>query len=269
MSVMRWRRAVIGAAFCAFLVAGCALGPLPVERAGALPAPAAAQVATAELPAASPGVPPAASLTPAMLNTITAPPLQLTASSTAVSAAPVEMSLPDGVILPAINLYRFNAKLPAGNAVRAGADLNGDGVPEAVVLMTEPQCITTGCPLLVFLATQQGYRVVSRTDGVRLPVKVAGESSEGWRDLIVAGADGQSRRLRFATKGYPTLAAAERDDPAALPPGAVYETLLATTDPTLAPVGSWLPDVKQPRGVPVSGFMVPRGGDKEEAAPGQ
>ncbi len=164
-----------------------------------------------------------------------AAPLKLTAELAPSAATPMEMSIADAQIGPAISLYRFNAKLPAGGALKSGADLNGDGVAEALVLLTDGACLTTtGCPLVVFQMTPVGFRPVSRTIAVRPPVRGGAGASGGWRDIIVNGADGRARLLRFNADGYPaTTAAAELELP-----GAVSEMLISATDPSLTPAGS-------------------------------
>jgi hypothetical protein len=194
-------------------------------------------------------------------------PIALTAALPA--AAPVEMSIADGLITPAINLHRFNAKLPAGTALKAGADLNGDGVPEAVVLMTEPVCLAQGgCPLVVFQQTGAGYRAISQTAHVLPPIGSTAEVSQGWRDLVVSDAGGQRRRLAFTASGYP----ADSQSGIELAANAPAEILISSTDPSVASPEQWSTRVNnaaQPNAQQVASFMVPLGADKEEGKAGQ
>lgn len=158
-------------------------------------------------------------------------------SPTVTNRAPaVEMALSDTQILPAINLYRFKNKLEKGPVQRAGADLDGDGSAEALVYLDGPDCASTGCPLVVFAPAAQGYRAVSRIDGVVLPVAVAGEATAGWRDLIVGTATGQPVRLMRAQNGYPKAIMDGIAVPREL--AAASERVLGTTDPSIAPAAS-------------------------------
>ncbi|MGD9868272.1 MAG: hypothetical protein AB7U38_09780, partial [Hyphomicrobiales bacterium] len=100
----------------------------------------------------------------------------------------------------------------------AGADLNGDGGPEAVVLFEgRDWCASTGCSLAVFRREDQGFRIVSRTVRVRGPITASSNFTLGWRDLLVwtGGGAAPIRRvqLRFTSDGYASNALLEPDVP--------------------------------------------------------
>ncbi len=83
--------------------------------------------------------------------------------------------------------YVINKRKKSGSYESAGADLDGDGVPEALVYFTDEQwCGVTGCALVVFRKDARGYRAISRTIRVRPPVLVEAGATNGWRNLIVA-----------------------------------------------------------------------------------
>jgi hypothetical protein len=91
-------------------------------------------------------------------------------------------------------------------------DLNGDGAADALVsLESASWCGSGGCTLLVFEAITDADEVaelgafrpaaeISLTHG---PVVVAPTSTEGWADLLVQNADGQTSRLQFDGETYP------------------------------------------------------------------
>ncbi len=90
----------------------------------------------------------------------------------------------------------------------AQVDLNGDGTPEAISYVAGPMvCGTGGCPLLVFAAGPDGYRLVSRSSVVQPPVRLAPRSSNGWRNLVVGigggGLAAGNAELKFDGKTYP------------------------------------------------------------------
>jgi putative lipoprotein len=66
-------------------------------------------------------------------------------------------------------------------------DLNGDGRPDALVLLENPMyfCGTGGCTMLVFQGTPSGFQFVSSSTLIRGPVLVSETNTRGWRDLIV------------------------------------------------------------------------------------
>ncbi|MBL8447165.1 MAG: MliC family protein, partial [Zoogloeaceae bacterium] len=90
----------------------------------------------------------------------------------------------------------------------ASVDLNGDQRPEWVVHVVGPMaCGTGGCPTLVFTPQGAGYRLINTINVSRPPVRVAAQSSHGWRDLIVhiGGGGGKAGdvALAFDGRAYP------------------------------------------------------------------
>jgi hypothetical protein len=111
----------------------------------------------------------------------------------------------------AIERYRLTKQRGVSKVDFAGADLNGDGRAEAIVLFDgEDWCVQTGCSLVIFQQEETGYRPVSHVTRARLPVLIGPESNFGWRDLMVQTGGGpapiKTVRLGFTGKGYPNNA---------------------------------------------------------------
>lgn len=145
-----------------------------------------------------------------------AAPVQLARGGAPSAGASVRRNLNETEVRRAIERYRINKKRAPGPYQLAGADLNGNGKAEAVVLFGgEDWCARTGCSMAVFVVGEFGYRPSFRTVRVRGPVRVADISSNGWRDLIVStgggGAPIRRVRLKFVTNGYPRNAMLEPD----------------------------------------------------------
>lgn len=106
----------------------------------------------------------------------------------------------------AIERYLLNSGgKPATHKV-AGADLDGDGRPEAIVYLEgDDWCVTTGCTLVIMRDGTTGLKAVSVTKRARLPVAIAGDATVGWRDLLVrTGIAGTTRlvTLKFNGSAY-------------------------------------------------------------------
>jgi putative lipoprotein len=90
----------------------------------------------------------------------------------------------------------------------ASVDLNGDSIPEAVLLITDLRyCGTGGCTLVVMIREAGHLKVISWSTISREPFCVAAERSNGWRSLIVRVAGGGFAAfdaiLRFDGARYP------------------------------------------------------------------
>lgn len=111
----------------------------------------------------------------------------------------------------AVERYRLTKQRSAAAINFAGADLNGDGRPEALVLFSGTDwCVQTGCSLVVFQEEETGYRPVSHITRAQPPVLIGPEANFGWRDLMVRTGGGpapvKTARLGFTGKGYPANA---------------------------------------------------------------
>ncbi len=61
--------------------------------------------------------------------------------------------------------------------------MNEDGYPDAIVQMN--WCDKTGCVWLLFQGSLDGYRFLSRLEGIQSPLLIAPERSQGWHALVV------------------------------------------------------------------------------------
>ena len=100
-------------------------------------------------------------------------------------------------------------------------DLNADGTPEVLVLLTGPDfCGSGGCSLAVLTESAGTFTQIGDLSLVRAPIGAFESRSEGWRDLAVyiAGGgleDAGMARVPFvdgAYAGNPTVAPAQRSD---------------------------------------------------------
>lgn len=87
-------------------------------------------------------------------------------------------------------------------------DLNEDSLPDAIVLMTDPDfCGSGGCSMLIFRGTRGSFELVSASTLARRPILILKEASKGWRSLsvMVAGGGAKSGQalMRFDGSRYP------------------------------------------------------------------
>lgn len=150
-------------------------------------------------------------------------PVQLGRQDRSDARESVLAPLDEAEVRKAVETYRINKDRAKSPYEFAGADLNGDGVPEAVVLFSgQDWCAATGCSLAILKDGPHGFRPVSRTVRVKPPVVVARESTNGWRDLFVStggagGAPLRRVRLRFSGSGYTRNAMQEEEIPPDVP----------------------------------------------------
>ena len=90
----------------------------------------------------------------------------------------------------------------------AWADLDGDGVDEAVVHLVGPYfCGSGGCNTLILQRAGAMWTKIAEISISRLPITVMDTSTDGWRDLTVAVGGGGGRAghalLRYDGEGYP------------------------------------------------------------------
>ncbi len=87
---------------------------------------------------------------------------------------------------------------------RAQSDLNGDGQADAVVLLQGGDwCGTGGCTLVVFRGDGQDFVLVSASMVSREPIRLAGDSANGWKTLIVDTKGVGDVLMPFDGKAYP------------------------------------------------------------------
>ena len=112
----------------------------------------------------------------------------------------------------------------------AEVDLNGDGLNEVIVHITDPSfCGTGGCNTLILERSGSGYRTVTDIAIARPPIRVLASYSHGWRDLGVTVVGGgiltaYEARLRFNGQSYPSNPTVPPAEPL---PRAVGEVLIA------------------------------------------
>ena len=93
--------------------------------------------------------------------------------------------------------------------VAAFRDLNGDGIPEAIVyLIGSEWCGSGGCNTLILTRNDSSWRTVTEISITQLPIRVLTNTSHGWRSLgvwVQGGGirSGYEAELRFNGKSYP------------------------------------------------------------------
>lgn len=107
---------------------------------------------------------------------------------------------------PAANLSMAVSKAaeqPSPDYRHAFADLNDDGVDDAIVLLHGMAwCGSGGCTMLVLQGQKQGYKLISRSTVTNPPIRIAQSTSHGWKDIIVYS-DGGNRLMQFNGRKYP------------------------------------------------------------------
>lgn len=109
----------------------------------------------------------------------------------------------DGSIQQALlDYFRINQSTSTGTKYRAITyDLNGDAYPDAIVQMN--WCDTRGCVWLLFQGSIDGYRFLSRIEGLHSPLLVAPSLTHGWHDLLVQSDTLHWLALHFDGVSYP------------------------------------------------------------------
>lgn len=84
---------------------------------------------------------------------------------------------------------------PDTRYVRAWADLNRDGRPEALVyLSSRNRCGTGGCDLYIYTPEQGSWYQHGSLSVTNPPIVVLNSSTNGWHDLAVGVSGGGARR---------------------------------------------------------------------------
>jgi hypothetical protein len=93
--------------------------------------------------------------------------------------------------------------------VAAFRDLNGDGIPEAIVYLVGPEwCGSGGCNMLILTQDRSSWRIVTKVTITQPPIRVLRSASNGWRSIGVWVQGGGIRRgyeaePRFNGHTYP------------------------------------------------------------------
>lgn len=88
-------------------------------------------------------------------------------------------------------------------------DLNGDGIPEAIVyLIGNEWCGSRGCRVLILQKSSGSWKVVTSMTITNPPIRILAGTSNGWRSLgvwVQGGGiqPGYEAELRFNGKTYP------------------------------------------------------------------
>jgi hypothetical protein len=73
-------------------------------------------------------------------------------------------------------------------------NLNDDGIPDAIVLITDRfYCGSGGCSMLIARGTNNGFRLVSTSTISRSPIFVSSERRYGWHTLLVTVGGGGAK----------------------------------------------------------------------------
>ncbi|MHA1165306.1 MAG: hypothetical protein ACTSP0_06965 [Alphaproteobacteria bacterium] len=135
-----------------------------------------------------------------------AAPVQIGRTGGAQTAAGTSVlgPLDETLVRKAIENYRLSKKRAKSAYRIAGADLNGDGIYEAIVLFEgKDWCTKTGCSMAIFQNFSHGFRPISRTVRVKAPVEVADSVTNTYRDILVqtGGGPAPERRVRLQFSG--------------------------------------------------------------------
>lgn len=88
-------------------------------------------------------------------------------------------------------------------------DLNGDGTPEAIYLMSNGWCGSGGCTTLILVRGAGSWKILTRIAITRPPIRVLTDKANGWRSIGVWVQGGGIRtgyeaELRFDGTTYPS-----------------------------------------------------------------
>ena len=171
--------------------------------------------------------------------TTAAAPLQLGGNRNAPGGATRQSvlgPLDDALIRRAIKNYRLSKKRAKGPYKLVGADLNGDGVREAIVLFEgKDWCTRTGCSLVIFQFFERAFKAISRTVRVKAPVEITAAATNTYRDLLVQTGGGPAPerrvRLQFSGESYSRNAMLQSE----VPLGSLVRTEIAIDVDTSTP----------------------------------
>ena len=118
---------------------------------------------------------------------------------------------PDSVLFEAVTKYVTARGQPAHSTYKhARIDLNGDGLLDGIVLFRLPHgswCGWDGCGMAIFLANRENFTPVASMDGVRGPIYVLEQQTNGWRDIVIRISGTKMRdknvAMKFDGRTYP------------------------------------------------------------------
>lgn len=122
---------------------------------------------------------------------------------------------------------KYSREATAPHFEFALVDLNGDGIPDAIVRLTASSwCGSGGCTTLIFRGGAQGYTLVARTTVTQKPIKVSPEVQNGWHTLLISvrggGVQPGFALMRFNGTEYPR-------NPSVQPQATAAQVAAATT----------------------------------------
>ena len=129
----------------------------------------------------------------------------LVATGSAVCPALAEPADETLALAEAVREYSREATTPPFEYARA--DLNDDGILDAVVLLGDGWCGSGGCNMLILRGSPHRFTLLSSATIANQPIKVSSEVRYGWRTLVVWVKGGGSQPgfvlMRFNGARYP------------------------------------------------------------------
>jgi len=118
---------------------------------------------------------------------------------------------PDSVLFEDVTKYVTVRGQPAHSTYKhARIDLNGDGLLDGIVLFRLPHgswCGWDGCGMAIFLANRENFTPVASMGGVRGPIYVLEQQTNGWRDIVIRISGTKMRdknvAMKFDGRTYP------------------------------------------------------------------
>ena len=122
--------------------------------------------------------------------------------------APLARGEPPPALSSAVQKYicRYPTDVVSHDPFRfALRDLNDDGRPDAVVLMSgRDWCGSGGCTMLIFQGVENGFQFVSASTITSEPIRISKKRTHGWHSLIVYSKGKGDVVMRFTEAGrYP------------------------------------------------------------------
>ena len=131
------------------------------------------------------------------------------AMSTCFAQATSRAQVPDSDEESIRKLFQTRDDDKSTQYLAAFRDLNGDGIPEAIVYLIGRQwCGSGGCPLFILQKRGDSWKTVTSTTITNPPIRVLDRKLNGWHSLgvwVQGGGiqPGYEAELRFNGKTYP------------------------------------------------------------------